>query len=170
MRKGGDGRAVSLAAAPAREQDGARTTFQCFDETHSYTSPRLKEAHQTMMAGLPKRTLSDAWSLEISTAPEPGAGSVAEATMDYAQAVAEERVIEWWTNRRRQMTTASEGFDTAIRERMITHDGSKDLTRHLGNARRQDLPQRDEQGKALWLIRKSGLIRRTILTLRWSGS
>ena len=26
--------------------------------------------------------------------------------------------------------------------------------RHVGNARRQDLTQRDEQGKALWLIRK----------------
>jgi hypothetical protein len=66
----------------------------------------------------------------------------------------EDRVIEWWTNRRRQMTTALEGFDTAIREGTLSHDGNKDLARHLGNARRQDLAQRDEQGKALWLIRK----------------
>ena len=41
-----------------------------------------------------------------------------------------------------------------MREGTITHDGNKDLTRHLGNARRQDLSQRDEQGKAIWLIRK----------------
>jgi hypothetical protein len=66
----------------------------------------------------------------------------------------EDTVIEWWTNRRRQMTAALEQFDTAIREGTISHDGSKDLARHLGNARRQDLAQRDDQGKALWLIRK----------------
>jgi hypothetical protein len=66
----------------------------------------------------------------------------------------EERVIEWWTNRRKQMTAALEGYDTAIKEGSISHDGDKDLTRHIGNSRRQDLPMRDEQGKALWLIRK----------------
>ena len=27
------------------------------------------------------------WTLEITTAPEPGVGSVAEATMEYARAV-----------------------------------------------------------------------------------
>lgn len=334
MRKGGDGKAVSLAGAP-NARDGARTTFQCFDETHWHTLPRLKQAHQTMMANLPKRTIAEAWALEITTAPEPGAGSVAESTMEYARAVAdgrvtdaamfffhrqasdehdlttkegaraavveasgaaaswrdiegilslwadpttdraywervwtnrlvqsasqafdverwkqlrvgerpvkpgdlitigfdgamfhdstgivcthvktgyqwkaglwekpfgrenwqvpadavdrvmrslfqqyavwrlyadppywqswiatwrgvfgEERVIEWWTNRRKPMTVALEGFDTAIREGTLSHDGDADLARHLGNARKEELTQRDEQGKALWLIRK----------------
>jgi phage terminase large subunit-like protein len=86
IRIHGDGKAVSLSGAP-NARDGARTTFQLFDETHWHTLPRLKQAHQTMMANLPKRKLSDAWALEITTAPEPGAGSVAEATMEYAQAV-----------------------------------------------------------------------------------
>lgn len=333
----GGGKAVSLAGAPSA-RDGARTTFQVFDETHWHTLPRQKQAHQTMMANLPKRTLSDAWALETTTAPEPGAGSIAEATMEYAIAVrdgrvsdstlfffhreasdghdlttvdgaraavieasgaastwrnvegvmglwadpttdraywervwcnrlvkgstrafnvetfkalrraeyqvppgaliaigfdgamfhdstgivateiatgfqwmaglwekpltkradeewqvpaedvdrvmrdlfarfkvwraycdppfwqswiagwrgtfGEEKVIEWFSNRRRQMSTALEGFDTAVREGLISHDGSPDLVRHLGNCRRQDLPMRDEQGKALWLIRK----------------
>lgn len=334
MRKDGAGKAVSLAGSP-NARDGARTTFQCFDETHWHTLPRLKQAHQTMMANLPKRKLSDAWALEITTAPEPGSGSIAESTMEYGQAIAdgrvadsslfffhrqasdehdlttsdgaraavieasgasaswrdidaivslwndpttdrtfwervwcnrlvksasqafdverwkalakpaaivadgdlitlgfdgamfndstalvathvktgyqwmpglwerpfgvdewqvpaemvdvtmraiferfnvwrlyadppywqswialwsglfgEKRVISWFTNHSRKMTLALEGFNSAMREGLISHDGNKDLTRHLGNARRQDLPQRDEQGKALWLIRK----------------
>ena len=44
----------------------------------------------------------------------------------------EERVVEWWTNRRRPMAYALEGFDTAIRDGCISHDGNLDLTRHLG--------------------------------------
>lgn len=333
MRVGGDGKAVSLAGSP-NARDGARTTFQVFDETHWHTLPRLKQAHQTMMANLPKRRAADAWALEITTAPEPGRGSIAEATMEYAQAVddgrvkdaslfyfhrqasdehdletvegaraavveasgaaaawsdidgivglwrdpttdrtywervycnrlvksahqafdverwktlatsrvvpkqaaitlgfdgaifedstglvateietgyqwvvgiwekpygvetwqvptddvdgtvrrafqdyrvfrmyadppywdswislwvglfGKERVHEWWTNRRRPMTAALEAFDTAMREGRISHDGNADLTRHLGNARRHDLPQRDETGHPMWLIQK----------------
>ena len=334
MRVGGDGKAVSLAGSP-NARDGARTTWQAFDETHWHTSPRLKQAHQTMMANLPKRKLSDAWALEITTAPEPGAGSVAEGTMEYAQSIAdgrtsdaslffyhrqasdhhdlttkagaraavieasgdaaswrdidaivglwndpttdrtywervwcnrlvkasaqafdvvkwntlkrdespakpgdlitlgfdggqfhdatglvathvktgyqwvpgfwecppgktdwqvpteevdftvrdlfarftvwrfygdppywqswiaiwrglygEERVIEWWTNRRKQMTAALEGFDSAIKEGTISHDGNPAYARHLGNSRKAELPIRDDAGKALWLIRK----------------
>lgn len=86
MRKNGDGKAVALATAPD-SRDGARTTFQVFDETHRLTLPRQKEAHQTMLANIPKRKMADAWSLEITTAPSPGEGSVAEGTMDYARAV-----------------------------------------------------------------------------------
>jgi hypothetical protein len=311
------------------------------DETHWWTLPRLKQAHQTMANNLAKRKIADPWMLEITTAPEPGAGSVAEATMDYAVAVDEgrisdtslfffhrqagdehdlttkegaraavieasgpaaawrdidaimtiwsdpgtdrsywervwcnrlvksasqafdveawkalavqknpvkngdlivlgldgsvfndstalvathvetgyqwmpglwecppgrngpgqptwqvpaedvdtmvramfgryqvfrlyadppywqawiaqwagafgaERVIEWWTNRRRPMTVALEGFNTALRDGSLKHDGDPRLARHLGNARKEELKgQRDEQGKALWLIRK----------------
>lgn len=87
MRIGGDGKAVSLSAAPDA-RDGARTTFQVFDETHRLTSSRLKRAHRTMLANLPKRYLADAWALEITTAPAPGLGSVAESTFDYARHVA----------------------------------------------------------------------------------
>ena len=87
MRLGGDGRAEALASSP-NSTDGARTTFQLFDETHRFTLPRLKRAHQTMLANIPKRKAADAWSLEITTAPAPGEGSVAEATFEYARAVA----------------------------------------------------------------------------------
>lgn len=338
LRKKGDGKAIALATAPDA-RDGARTTFEHFDETHRFTLPRLVRAHRTMLANLPKRRLADAWALETTTAPEPGTGSVAESTMDYARAVADgaskdarlfffhrqasdehdlttpngitaavreasgpvagwsdidgiveqwadptadraylervwlnrlvrastqafdvtvwksraraenpakpgdlitlgfdgamfhdatglvathvktgfqwveglwecppggekreppwqvpteevdavvrscferftvwrlyadppfwqswiakwagefgaEQVIEWWTNRRRQMTAALENFDTAIKEGGISHDGDARYTRHLGNARRHEILQRDEEGRALWLIRK----------------
>lgn len=86
MRIGGDGKAVALASAPDA-RDGARTTFEHFDETHRFVLPRLREAHRTMLANLPKRRLADPWALETTTAYAPGEGSVAEATMDYARAV-----------------------------------------------------------------------------------
>ncbi len=86
MRIHGDGKAVSLANSP-NARDGARTTFQVFDETHRMTSPSLRAAHRTMLANVPKRFMSDAWSLEITTAPAPGENSVAESTMDYARQV-----------------------------------------------------------------------------------
>ena len=93
MRVNGDGKAVSLATAPDA-RDGARTTFQVFDETHRFTLPRLRLAHRTMLANIPKRKLSDAWSLETTTAPAPGEGSVAEDTMDYARQVIDGKIAD----------------------------------------------------------------------------
>jgi phage terminase large subunit-like protein len=55
------------------------------DETHRWNLPRLKQAHRTMLANLPKRKLADPWMLEVTTAPAPGEGSVAEDTMEYAR-------------------------------------------------------------------------------------
>ena len=304
--------------------------------THWWTTPRLRQAHTTMMANLPKRKAADAWVLEITTAPEPGAGSVAEDAIEYARAVAdgrvkdakffffwryagdghdleteegfraavieasgaaaawrdidaivdlwrdptadkqyfervwlnrlvrsgrqafdiekwrllarsespvkdgdlitigfdgaqfhdstaivcthvetgyqwlaglwecpfgqektwqvpaeevdaviadlferydvwrmyadppywqswvaawagrygEQRVVEWWTNRRKAMAYALEAFETAINEGAMSHSGDRRLERHLGNARRKDLPQKTEDGRPLWLIQK----------------
>jgi len=113
MRVGGDGKAVALATAP-NARDGALTTFEHFDETHRFVLPRLKAAHRTMLANLPKRRLSDAWSLETTTAPSPGEGSVAEDTMDYARAVEDGRVKDstlFFFHRQ-----ASEEHDLATRE------------------------------------------------------
>lgn len=88
MRRDGAGKAVALAGAPG-PRDGARTTFQVFDETHRMILPKQKAAHRTMLANLPKRRLADPWSLEVTTAYSPGESSVAESTMDYARDVAE---------------------------------------------------------------------------------
>lgn len=333
MRIRGDGKAVSLSNSPSA-RDGARTTFQVADETHWWTTDKLKRAHQTMLANIPKRKIADAWALEVTTAFEPGMGSVAEDTMEYARAIHEgrakdarlfyfhrqaseehdmeteegvraavleasgpsadwrdidsivemwrdpttdrrffervwcnrpvqstrkafdlkryrelkkaitvpsgslitvgfdgaqfhdataivctdiktghqwlagiwecpygqdnwqvpaqevdevmdglfetynvwrmygdppywqswfatwegrygqERVFEWWTNRRRQMAAALENYETAIVDGALSHDGNEDLIRHVGNAHRHNLPQRGDEAKPLWLIRK----------------
>jgi hypothetical protein len=81
------GKAVALATAP-NSADGARTSFQLFDETHRLYLQKHIEAHQTMQANIPKRYAADAWTLEITTSFEPGAMSVAESTMEYARKVA----------------------------------------------------------------------------------
>lgn len=332
--KGGRGRAVSIAGSPSAT-DGARTTFQLFDETHHMKLPRQLAAQQTMLANMPKRPAADPWTLETTTAPAPGEGSIAENTMDYAKHViggkvadsslfffhrqasddhdlttkegrraavieasgeaaqwrdidrivarwddptsdkqflervwtnrlvqqssqafdveqwlslkrkdwpvkdgdlitigfdgsqfhdstgvvathvlsgfqwkaglwerpfgveqwhvpsdqvddcirglfkrfsvwrmyadppkwetnvaawtgefGKERVMEWYTNRRRQMSYALRGFVTALTEGSLSHDGDKDLRRHLGNSRKVDIPEMDEQGQRLWMITK----------------
>lgn len=91
LRKDGGGKAISVSGSP-NARDGARTTFQVFDETHRMTLPRLKQAHQTMLANIPKRKLADAWTLETTTAPAPGEGAIAEDTMEYARQVESGRI------------------------------------------------------------------------------
>jgi phage terminase large subunit-like protein len=66
-----------------------------------------------------------------------------------------ERVVEFFTHKSRKMMSAIESFDTSIREGRLSHSGDADLTRHIGNARKQEIEGwYDEQGKKLWLIRK----------------
>jgi phage terminase large subunit-like protein len=91
MRAGGDGKAQALAAAP-NARDGARTSFQPLEETHRWYSQRLKDAATTMRANLSKRYAADAWELSVTTAYQPGQGSVAEEMHEYAQAIAAGKV------------------------------------------------------------------------------
>lgn len=92
MRVGGDGRAEAVAGSP-NARDGARTTFQHADETHRFTLASLKRAWTVMLANMSKRPLAEPWALETTTAPEPGGGSVAENTMEYARTVLRERPV-----------------------------------------------------------------------------
>lgn len=80
------GKIVPLAGSPGA-RDGARTTFQHFDEPHRMTLPRLVKAHSTMIENTYKRVGADAWTLETTTAGELGEGSVAEETRAYAESV-----------------------------------------------------------------------------------
>lgn len=92
VRVSGEGKAVSLASSPGA-RDGARTTWQLFDEGHRMTTPELLKAHETMLNNMPKRSvLSDPWTLEISTAFDPGERSVAKRTMAFAEAVRDGKV------------------------------------------------------------------------------
>ena len=53
------------------------------------------------------------------------------------------------------MTAALQAFATAIKDGTLSHGDDPTMTRHVGNARRDDLKGwRDEQGQSLWLIRK----------------
>lgn len=82
-----DGKAVPIAGAP-NARDGARTTFQGFDETHRLHLPSHRAAVQTMNANLPKRPEEDPWTLSTTTAGEPGQDSVAEDEFFEAEAIA----------------------------------------------------------------------------------
>jgi hypothetical protein len=82
-----DGKAVPLAQSP-NARDGARTTFQLFDEPHRMYLPRLLDAHQTMNNNLTKRPLADPWSLYVGTAGQLGQGSIAEQLFHEAEDMA----------------------------------------------------------------------------------
>lgn len=82
-----DGKAEALAGSP-NARDGARTTFQHFDEPHRMYLPKLVQSHETMLGNLPKRPLEDPWSLETTTAGQPGQGSIAEKTHGEAEQIA----------------------------------------------------------------------------------
>ena len=91
QRGGEAGKAVALAGSPDA-RDGARTTFQHFDEPHRMRSRRVKLAHTAMLENLYKRRGADAWSMYTSTAGVPGEHSLAEDLRDYAQKVAAGKV------------------------------------------------------------------------------
>lgn len=81
-----DGKAVPLSNSPG-SRDGARTTFQCFDEPHRLILPRQIDAHETMVANLEKRVLEDPWGLYVGTAGEIGQESIAEGLHQEAQMI-----------------------------------------------------------------------------------
>lgn len=80
------GKITPVAGSP-NSRDGARTTFQHFDEPHRMTLPRLVKAESTMTENLYKRKGADPWALYTSTAGQPGEGSVSEALRKFAEKV-----------------------------------------------------------------------------------
>lgn len=81
-----DGMAVAVSNAPG-SRDGARTTFQHFDEPHRLFMPRMRDAHETMLQNMPKRPLEDPWTLYTSTAGAPGQRSIEEDVRAEAEAI-----------------------------------------------------------------------------------
>lgn len=86
-----DGKAVPLANAPD-SNDGGRTTWQGFDETHRLYLPSERNAVTTMEANLGKRVAQDPWSMSTTTAGEPGQNSVAETDHFEAEAMARNEI------------------------------------------------------------------------------
>lgn len=74
---GEDGFAVAVSNSPG-SRDGARTSFQHFDEPHRLFLQRHRDAHETMLQNMSKRPLEDPWTLYTSTAGQPGQNSVQE--------------------------------------------------------------------------------------------
>ena len=87
-RGGEDGFAVAVSNAPG-SRDGARTSFQHFDEPHRLFMPRMRDAHETMLQNMSKRPLEDPWTLYTSTAGQPGQNSIEEDVRAEAEEIAE---------------------------------------------------------------------------------
>jgi hypothetical protein len=66
----------------------------------------------------------------------------------------DQRVIEWWTHRDRQVAFALRAYKQAMTASEITHDGDPVLTRHIGNAVRRRARARDDDGRPMWTIGK----------------
>jgi hypothetical protein len=63
-------------------------------------------------------------------------------------------VLRFETYRNRPMGFAVRGFAQAIADRTLSHDADARLTRHIGNASRKPLNERDDKGAPLWVIQK----------------
>lgn len=116
-----DGKAVPLAGSPD-SRDGARTTFQHYDETHRLHSDRHKAAYETMEANLPKRILDDPWSLGTTTAGKPGQGSVAELDKEEAESIALGKIKEpqlFYFHRQTSDATAQKAIESGKLEDRI---------------------------------------------------
>jgi hypothetical protein len=66
----------------------------------------------------------------------------------------ERRVIEWRTNRYRQMAASLQAYATAMATGELSHDGNPDFARHIGNACRRLLNFTDEKRQRMWVIQK----------------
>lgn len=78
-----------------------------------------------------------------------------EASLDrWKGEYGDKRIIDWHTNRWKQMSAACRLFAKAINDGDLRHDGDSDLAQHIGNAYRHVESQTDDEDEPLWTIRK----------------
>lgn len=65
-----------------------------------------------------------------------------------------QKIVEWFTNRPKQIGYAMRAYRAAMTAADLSHDGDAMMGRHVANAYRQPLNLRDEDGRPLWTIRK----------------
>jgi len=84
---------IRPATASSAAKDGGLETWVCFDETHLYTTPELKQMYRTVTRNLRKRkrTAGGTWFLETTTMFAPGEESIAEKTYDLAEQIQDGR-------------------------------------------------------------------------------
>lgn len=168
-----DGKAVPLSNSPG-SRDGARTTFQFFDEPHRLILPRQVDAHETMVANLEKRVLEDPWGLYVGTAGEIGQASIAEGLHAEAELIGKGEITEpqlFYFHRE-----ASPGYDLDVLAKRI--EAVSEATGPVGEygpgqfesiARQWDRPKADKAYlERVWLNRwvKSG--RQAFDPKRWA--
>lgn len=66
----------------------------------------------------------------------------------------EKRVIEWFTNRPKQMAWAVRGYQEAFGAGDVTHDDDRTMRRHILNAVRQKLNVRDDENHQMHALQK----------------
>lgn len=64
------------------------------------------------------------------------------------------RVIEWFTNRPRQMAYAVRAHVEAVGSGELTHDGDPTLARHIGNAVRKPVNVKDDDDRQMYVVTK----------------
>jgi phage terminase large subunit-like protein len=177
LHRDAPGELKALAQAP-NARDGARTTFQHFDETHLFASERLKSSHATMLRNVPKRSLGDAWSLETTTMYAPGEESVAELSHLYAEEIRAGRVDDarlFFDHRQ-----ASETHDLDTRKGLLAAiiEASGDAiawadVESIASQYREAAANRDEGAKnrfrRYWLNQRRSLARRAYPPDLWAA-
>lgn len=63
-------------------------------------------------------------------------------------------IVQWHTNRPKQIAYAVRNYRTAISAGDLSHDGDSVMTKHVANSRRAALNVKDEDGRPMWTIRK----------------
>lgn len=63
-------------------------------------------------------------------------------------------VLEWHTNRPRQICFAVRNYRTSIEAGDLTNDGDQAMARHIANARRYPMNVKDDEGRPMWAIQK----------------
>jgi hypothetical protein len=66
----------------------------------------------------------------------------------------EKVVIEWFTNRPRQICYAVRGFVSAVDAGDMSHNGDAAFARHIGNAKKKLTNVHDDEGRPMWSLQK----------------
>jgi phage terminase large subunit-like protein len=152
--------------------DGSR-----YDDATSLVGVEVESGHlftlgvwpAPAIAHLPKEeadAVANAWVLEIAGAVDDAFATYHVCRMycdppkweswisKWAGQYGDKVVVEWWTNRRRQMAYAIRSFITALMGSELTHDGDAQLDEHVANARQSPTGLVDEDDKPLWVLKK----------------
>jgi hypothetical protein len=171
------GEMKALASAPSG-RDGARTSFQHFDETHLFVLERLKRAQATMLRNIAKRVIADPWSLETSTMYAPGEESAAEASHLYAEEIRAGKVEDSQLLFDHRQASETHDLDTKKGLRAAVIEASGDATEwadveNIEGQYREAAANRDEGAKnefrRYWLNQRRSLLHRAFPPDLWAA-